>query len=88
MELQERQFKTSTELYKSGSIRFPQASELRGSKIGSGAKSTSKSAVIVKAAIVGDVRHWPIRFDEQAGSGGQPGLHDQLVGGDAKDAFD
>ena len=44
--------------------------------------------MIVKAAIVSDVRHWPISFDEQAGSGGQPGLHDELVWSDAEDAFD
>jgi len=44
--------------------------------------------VIVKAAIIGDVRDWPISFNEQTRGGGEPGLHNELIGGGAKNAFD
>ena len=88
MQLEERQSAASYQLYKGWSIRFSQASELGGGEIRSGAKSTSKSAMVVKAAIVSDIRDRPISFDKQSSSGGQPGLHDELVGGDAEDAFD
>lgn len=64
MELQQRQFQTSNKLYKSWSIRFSQAPEPRGGKVRSRAKSTCESAVVVKAAIVCDIRDWPISFDE------------------------
>ena len=43
--------------------------------------------MIVKAAIIGNVRDRPIGFNEQASGGGEAGLHNKLVGGDAEDAF-
>ena len=44
--------------------------------------------MIVKAAIVSDVRDWPISLDEQTCGSGEPRLHDKLIRGDAKDALD
>ena len=44
--------------------------------------------MIVKAAIVSDIRDWPIGFNEEAGSGGESRLHDELVGSDSEDALD
>lgn len=69
-------------------IWFPQAPELGGGKVRRGAESTGQSTVIVKAAIVSDVRDWPIGFDEQARGGGEPCLHNELVWSNAKDALD
>jgi len=44
--------------------------------------------VIVKTAVVGNIRDRPIGFNEQPCSGGQPGLHNELVWSHAEDAFD
>jgi hypothetical protein len=83
----ERLFAASYQLYARRSIRFSQAPELGGRKIRSGAKSAGQSTVIVKAAIVGDVRDWSIGFDEQSGGGGEPRLHDKLVGSNPEDTL-
>lgn len=44
--------------------------------------------MIVEAAIVGDISDGTIGFDEEASGSGEPSLHDELVGGDAENAFD
>jgi len=88
MQLEERQSAASYQLYKGRSIRFSQAPELGGGEVRSRAKSTGKGTVIVKPAIVGDVRDRSISFDKQPRSGGQPSLHDELVGGNAENPFD
>jgi len=44
--------------------------------------------VVIKAAIVSDIGDWSVGFDQQASSGGEPSLHNELVWSDTKDSLD
>jgi hypothetical protein len=65
-----------------------QCSKLGRCEIGDGTEGTGHCAMIIKAALVGDVCYGPVGFCEQASRAADPGLHDQLIGTESENTLD